>query len=106
MALEGDNLGHEQRKHRCLVARARADFQCALRTGEFERFRNSRDYVRLRDRLSLADLQRLVGISIVPESDRNKLVARNGGHRFKNARRRNTALADLRLDHYAALISR
>jgi hypothetical protein len=53
--------------------------------------------------LSFADRHRLVGIGIVPEFERDKLVAPYGGHRFENSRRGNAALANLRFDHHAPL---
>ncbi len=104
VVFDSNHFARQQRKHRCLIARSRADFQHTLCAGEFERFSHCGDHVRLRNGLFLPDWQRFVGIRVALKFRGNKFVARDAKHRLENAWRCNSAFANLGFDHREARI--
>ena len=83
-ALHGVDLGRYPGEHRRRVARARADLEDALSALQAEGLRHERHDVGLRDRLLRVDRERGVLVGKLPQSLRQKRLARDGPHRIEH----------------------
>ena len=85
VALDRDHLAHELREHRRLIARAGADLEDAMLGARREELGHAGDDVRLRDRLPLADRQRVIAVGDVAVIGRDELLPRDARHRLHDA---------------------
>ena len=100
-ALDRVDLCRELGQDRGLVARARADVENALASGQRERLADPRDHVRLGDRLASADRQRSVVVGAIAQLLGHEELTRDSLHRREHALVDNVPGAQLRVNHPA-----
>ncbi len=101
--LDRVHLAGELGEHRGLVAGAGADIEDAFRAVQLELLADSRHHVRLRDRLTLADGQRRVGVRTAVQLRRHEQLARHAFHGAEHALVGDAARAQLPFDHRVTL---
>ena len=95
--------GGEAGEDRRVVARAGADLEHPVAGREAELLAHDRDDVGLRDRLALADRQRVVGVGFGAKGSGHEQMPRHLGHRGEDAFVADAAGGDLALDHEGAI---
>ncbi len=101
--LDRVHLARELGEHRGLVAGAGADIEDAFSAVQLELLADARHHVRLRDRLTLADGQRRVGVRTAVQLGRHEQLARNAFHGGEHALVDDAARAQLSFDHRVTL---
>src|SRR5208282_3630252 len=106
MPLHRIHFGTEQRKQSRHVAGTGADLEDAIIGLKSEVFEHRSHDVRLRDGLPLADGQRMIAVGVQPEGLRDKLMPRHSAHGVEHSKVANSALGELRADHFFGLLPR
>ena len=102
---DGHDLRRQLGEHRRLVARAGADVENALVSGEPEQLADRRDHEGLRDRLPASDRESIVLVGEMVKILGNEALAWDSRHRFEHALVEASAAAQLMLDHVLRALS-
>jgi len=101
---DGKDFCGKIREQRGSVARTGSHFENLVVGRELERFEHERNNVGLRDGLAVTDGKRMILIGLSAASLRNKFVTGYANHGVKNARIRDAAIPELRIDHQLASV--